>query len=232
MSLPKHIGFIMDGNRRWAKQRLLPVNFGHKAGVQAFRRVSDECRRLEIPCITFFAFSTSNWERSEEQVRFLMSLFESYAKRERQRMVRSGVHFKVVGNRDPLPLAVRKELEATEQETQENTGMVLNLAINYSSRDEMARIAQKIACDTAAGVLSPEHITPDVLDKYSDFKTDPPCDLLIRTSGEYRLSDFLMLQGAFAELFFTPTLWPDFDPQELNEALAEYQQRERRFGGG
>ena len=226
--LPRHLAVIMDGNRRWATERHLPAVFGHRAGVKAFRLVMETCRELGIRCLTAYAFSVENWRRSETEVRVLMQLFEQYTRAERDKMVRTGICFRTLGRLEELPESVRREFAETAAATADNSSMTLNLAVNYGGRDEIVRAAQR---------LLREGRKADDLDEatfagYLDTADQPDPDLLIRTSGEVRISNFLLWQTAYSELYFTPLYWPQISRQVLLEAFLEFQRRNRRYGGG
>jgi undecaprenyl diphosphate synthase len=226
--LPRHVAVIMDGNRRWAQERHLPVVFGHRAGVKAFRLVMETCREFGIPCLTAYAFSVENWRRSEAEVRVLMQLFEQYTRAERDKMVRTGICFRTVGRFNELPESVRSEFTKTIQATAHNRSMTLNLAVNYGGRDEIVRAAQKLlrqGCD-------PEQLTEASFGEALDTAGQPDPDLMIRTSGEVRISNFLLWQTAYSELVFTPLLWPQITRTVLLESFLEFQKRNRRYGGG
>lgn len=225
--LPRHVAVIMDGNRRWAQERRLPAVFGHRAGVKAFRLTMEVCREFGISSLTAYAFSVENWRRSETEVRVLMQLFEQYTRAEREKMVRSGIRFRTLGRWDELPEAVRREFDATRQATAHNTGMTLNLAVNYGGRDELVRAAQHLVLSGTR----PDHITEESFGALLDTAGQPDPDLLIRTSGEVRLSNFLLWQTAYTEMFFTPLHWPQITREVLLQAFGEFARRDRRFGG-
>lgn len=229
--IPRHLAVIMDGNRRWARERRLPVLMGHRAGVKSFRRVMELCRELGIGVLTAYAFSAENWRRSPAEVRVLMQLFEQYTRAERGKLVRTGIRFRTVGCLDCLPESVRRELRATEEATRENSDMVLNLAVNYGARDEMLEAVRRLAREAAEGRLSPEEISEKTFSDHLWTAGQPDPDLLIRTSGELRVSNFLLWQIAYTEFWFTPLYWPDITRPVVLQAILDYQQRERRYGG-
>jgi len=229
--LPEHVAVIMDGNRRWAKERRLPVLLGHRAGVKTFRRVMETCREVGIKRLTAYAFSVENWRRSPTEVRVLMQLFEQYTRSEREKLVRTGIRFQTIGRTDLLPEAVQRELRATAEATAHNQAMVLNLALNYGSRDEILEAARQVGREVAAGKLDPESLTEESFSDYLWTAGQQDPDLLIRTSGELRVSNFLLWQMAYTEFWFTPLYWPDLTRQVLLQALVDFQQRDRRFGG-
>ena len=230
--LPRHVAVIMDGNRRWAKERRLPSVLGHQAGVRSFRRLLEACRELEIPYLTAYAFSAENWRRSPVEVGILMQLFERYAAREREKLKRTGIRFQLIGNLDDLPAAVKHEFLLTAEATRHNTAMVLNLAVNYGSREEILRAVRGLAEKASRGELSPESITAELFSDQLYTAGQPEPDLLIRTSGELRMSNFLLWQAAYTEFFFTDAYWPDVDRKVLEQALSAFSKRERRYGGG
>ena len=226
--LPRHLAVIMDGNRRWAQERHLPAVFGHRAGVKAFRLVMETCREFGIPCLTAYAFSVENWRRSETEVRVLMQLFEQYTRAERDKMVRTGICFRTIGRLDELPESVRREFVETTAATAQNRSMTLNLAVNYGGRDEIVRAAQRLLRQGC----KPEELTEETFATHLDTADQPDPDLMIRTSGEVRISNFLLWQTAYTELYFTPLYWPQISRRVLLEAFLEFQRRNRRYGGG
>ncbi len=225
-SLPKHVAIIMDGNGRWALRRGLPRVAGHKRGVDAVRRVTEQCRQLGIPALTLYAFSDENWGRPREEVGFLMDLLGTFLKAEIATMKANGIRFRTIGRIDRLPASALTWIERAVSETTENTGMVLNLALSYGGRGEILEAIKRMhsANSGSAGV------TEEVFSSFLDTAGLPDPDLIIRTSGEKRISNFLLWQAAYAELYFTDTLWPDFEERDLLEALLDYQGRQRRFG--
>ncbi len=222
----------MDGNRRWAKVRRLPTVFGHRAGVRSFRRMLEACRELGVEVLTAYAFSAENWRRSPKEIAILMQLFEKYALREREKLVRTGIRFRLIGNIEELPVQVKREFWKTEQATEHNTAMTLNLAVNYGSREELVEAMRQIARRVTDQGLDPEQVSSEDIERYLYTAGQPDPDLMIRTSGELRMSNFLLWQAAYTELFFTDALWPDVDRALLDKALQEYRQRDRRYGGG
>ena len=230
--LPRHLAVIMDGNRRWAKERRLPSVLGHQAGVRSFRRLLEACRELGIPYLTAYAFSAENWRRSPVEVGILMQLFERYAAREREKLRRTGIKFQLIGNLEDLPGPVKEEFLRTAEATKDNTAMVLNLAVNYGSREEILGAVRNLASQAVRGEVKPEEISAELFAQNLYTAGQPEPDLLIRTSGELRMSNFLLWQAAYTEFFFTDAYWPDVDRGVLDKALREFSQRERRFGGG
>lgn len=229
--LPQHVALIMDGNGRWATSRNLPRTAGHQAGAQAAERlIRFAGRRLGLSHLTLYAFSTENWTRPESEVRFLMSLLEQFIRDKLAEFIREGVRVVVSGEIAALPSPLRETVEHAISSTAINDQLVLNVALNYGARQEIVRASREIAAATAAGTLDPATIDPE---RFADFLYTnglPDPDLVIRTSGEMRLSNFLLWQSAYAELYFTDTLWPDFTPAELLRAIATFQDRERRYG--
>lgn len=230
--LPVHLAVIMDGNRRWAKEHRLPALLGHQAGVRSFRRLLEACREMGIPYLTAYAFSAENWRRSPTEVGALMGLFERYAAREREKLRRTGIRFQLIGNVDELPASVRREFLATVEATRHNNTMVLNLAVNYGAREEILRAVRRLAEAAVCGDLEPQDINGEIFSQELYTAGQPEPDLLIRTSGEQRMSNFMLWQSAYTEFFFTQAYWPDVDRKVLCEALHAFANRERRYGGG
>lgn len=229
-NLPVHIAVIMDGNGRWAKQKNLPRTEGHKAGVEAIRKVVRAAGEMGVKYLTLFAFSTENWRRPKEEVSALMQLLSDTARRELKEMMDSNLQLKATGNIEGLPYGKRLALHQAIKKTSKNTGVVLNLALNYSGRSEILAAVKKIAREAKEGKLSSSRIDEKIFESHLYTKNLPDPDLLIRTSGERRLSNFMLWQAAYTELYITETLWPDFGEKEFLMALADYQNRQRRFG--
>jgi undecaprenyl diphosphate synthase len=229
-NLPSHIAIIMDGNGRWAKKRLLNRVKGHEKGSDTVRQVVRTCRELGIGVLTLYAFSTENWQRPQAEVSALMALLQRFLKSEQQEMVANGIRLEAIGQIERLPKKVRLALDETRRLTARNRGMQLNLALSYGSRTEIQGMVQTIARKVADGLIQPEDIDERLISDHLYTKDLPDPDLLIRTSGEMRISNFLLWQIAYSELHITPTLWPDFGREELLRILQEYQSRERRFG--
>ncbi len=229
--LPRHIAIIMDGNGRWAKKRLLPRAAGHRAGVEALRAVITRCDELGIEALTVYAFSTENWARSREEVGALMALLLEYFSREIDELDRKNVRILILGDVDGLPERQRDAVRAAMQRTRDNTGLKLNRALNYGARAELTRAARNLAMRAAAGEIDPSAIDEAALERELYTAGLPEVDLLIRTSGEQRLSNFLLYQLAYAEFVFDPALWPDYDAAALDRDIAEFSRRQRRFGG-
>ncbi|MDO9515633.1 MAG: isoprenyl transferase [Syntrophales bacterium] len=228
--LPRHIAVIMDGNGRWAKKNMLKRGMGHERGAESVRTVVKTCRELGIQYLTLYAFSVENWQRPKSEVRALISLLETYLKSELVEMKETGIRLFTIGDTEKLPKTVRDLLFRAMEETSGNSGMVLNLALSYGGRDEIISAVQGILRDAKLSNIDEKTITKDVFSQYLYTADMPDPDLLIRTSGEYRLSNFLLWQMAYTELYFTDVLWPDFSKDELIEAIVDYQRRERRFG--
>ena len=228
--LPKHVAVIMDGNGRWAKRQGLPRIMGHRRGVDALKSLLRCCRDWGVQALTAYAFSTENWGRPLEEVEFLMTLFERVLRQELREMMQENVCIKFVGNLGALPRSLQAEIERSMIETQNNQGICFTVATNYGGRQEILRACRAIATQVQQGIVQPEDIDESLFERhlYTAGIRDP--DLLIRTSGEMRLSNFLLWQMAYSEIYVTDTLWPDFDRPQFHQALANYQQRERRFG--
>ena len=221
----------MDGNGRWAKQRGLPRAAGHKAGAEAVRRTLQAAADAGVEVLTLYAFSSENWRRSDEEISDLKGLMRYYVERELQRLIDEGVRLKLIGDYSAFGPEMSRQLERALEKTAHNDRLTLVVALNYGSRLEIARAAASLAQKAAAGEIAPERIDEDALEAELSTTGLPQLDLLIRTSGEVRLSNFLLWQAAYAELLFTPVLWPDFDEQAFNDALAHFAARQRRFGG-
>ncbi len=229
--LPRHIAIIMDGNGRWAQQRNQPRFFGHDRGAHVTREIVSACARVGISALTIYSFSLENWKRPPAEVEFLMELCCQRLEAELPLLMENNVRLIHIGRRAELPAGLLKKLDETVAITSANTGMTLALAWNYSSRREIADAVQAIAADVAAGNLRPEDIDEQAISSHLYTAGLPDPDLLIRTGGDFRVSNFLLWQISYAELWVTPTLWPDFTAEHLNEALRDYAQRQRRFGG-
>lgn len=228
--LPVHLAVIMDGNGRWAQQRMLKRIVGHQRGAETVKMVVEQSSLLGIKYLTLFAFSSENWSRPALEVRALMTLLKKYIRQETARMMRKNIRYNVIGNRNDLPDDVNETLDEAIQKTAANTGMVLTLALSYGGRQELSRAAARLAQDAVDGLVAPGKITTELFESYLDTGGLPDPDFLIRTSGEMRISNFLLWQLAYTELYFTDTNWPDFTINELHKALTDFQSRERRFG--
>lgn len=230
MKFLQHLAIIMDGNGRWAEQKALPRVVGHHRGAKTIKDIIDECSSLGIPYLTVYAFSSENWGRPQDEVNALMGILVQYLQGELERMKTRKIRLNVIGEISRLPEAALATLKQTLAETADNTGMVLTIALSYGARNELLRSVRSIAEDVRAGKLLPEDIDEKTISCALDTQDMPDPDLLIRTSGETRISNFLLWQIAYTELYFTDTLWPDFNVDELHKALSEYAGRQRRFG--
>jgi len=229
--LPKHIAIIMDGNGRWAKKRGLPRYFGHRAGVETVRRIVKFCAKINVPYLTLYAFSTENWRRPQEEVNVLMNLLVEYIEKEVEELSQEGVRLLVIGETSELPESAQFALAKGMEKTRHNQRLNLILALNYGGRREIIEAVRKIVGDVQAGMLSPGEINEQSFTRYLYTREIPDPDLLIRPSGEIRVSNFLLWQIAYSEIWLTDVLWPDFSEQHLLQAIRDYQKRERRFGG-
>ena len=228
--LPRHIAIIMDGNGRWAKRRNQPRVFGHRQGAKSVRKVVEATARLGINNLTLYAFSTENWNRPKHEVKTLMKLLVNALKNELGLMMKNNIRLNAIGHTDMMPTNVQQELQEVLDETKENTGLVLTLALSYGARQEILRAVQEISYKVKNNIISVENVDDNIINKHLYTQNLPDVDLLIRTSGEVRISNFLLWQIAYAELYFTDELWPDFNETSLHKAIADYQKRERRFG--
>ncbi|MBR6873581.1 MAG: isoprenyl transferase [Ruminococcus sp.] len=227
---PVHVGVIMDGNGRWAKKRGMPRKFGHRAGAKTFRRIVRHAKHIGIKYITFYAFSTENWKRSEDEVNALMKLFEKNLD-DLDELFEENVRIRFIGDRTKLSYSLRKRMEQSERESLNNTAMTLVIAINYGGRDEITNAVRTIAQDVRDGKLDPADVSEELIQSRLYTEEMPPVDLIIRPSGELRLSNFMIWQAAYAEYYFTDILWPDFSNKDLEKAVEVYCERNRRFGG-
>jgi len=230
-AVPRHVAIIMDGNGRWAAARGLPRVEGHRRGVEALRRTVRAAGDLGIEYLTIFSFSSENWSRPPAEINELMTLLRRFIRNDLADLRRNGVKVRIIGERENLDPEIRSLLEEAEDLTRSNDKLILIVAFNYGARAEIARAAQRMAAAVAAGDLAVSAVTADKLANYLDAPDLPDPDLIIRTSGEQRLSNFLLWQAAYSELVFVPTYWPDFDRAALEHAIGEYRRRERRFGG-
>ena len=229
-NLPFHVAIIMDGNGRWAKKRLFNRIKGHEKGSETVRAIVRACREIGIRILTLYAFSTENWQRPQIEISALMTLLKKFLISERKEMLDNNIRLNSIGQTERLPEDVRQELQKSMMLTRKNEGMILNLALSYGGRAEIVRAVKEIAIKAIDGRIDPDSITPDLISKHLYTGEMPDPDLLIRTSGEMRISNFLLWQIAYAELYFTPKLWPEFTKEDLYEAIVNYQHRERRFG--
>ena len=228
--LPKHIAIIMDGNGRWAKLRNQPRVFGHREGAKSVRKVVEAAARLVINNLTLYAFSTENWNRPKHEVKTLMKLLVSALKRELPLMKKNNIRLNAIGHTDMMPENVQNELQEVLDETKSNTGLVLTLALSYGARQEIQRAIQEISYKVKNNIISVENVDEDIINKHLYTQNLPDVDLLIRTSGEQRISNFLLWKIAYAEFYFLDILWPEFNETHLHLAIHNYQNRERRFG--
>ena len=228
---PRHIAVIMDGNGRWAAKRHLPAIFGHRAGAESVDIITEECARIGVEALTLYSFSTENWNRSREEVDGLMDLLHDYLEKKFEKLQKNGIRLNAIGGLSGLPQKVRDRLFDVMEKTAQNKKMVLTLALNYGSRAEITDAAKKLAVDVREGRVKEEDIDEERFAGYLYTKGLGDVDLLVRTSGEMRISNFLLWQISYAEIVVTKVLWPDFRKKELLGAIAEYQKRDRRFGG-
>jgi undecaprenyl diphosphate synthase len=231
VEVPRHVAIIMDGNGRWAAARGLPRVEGHRRGVEALRKTVRAAGEIGIQFVTIFSFSSENWSRPASEIRDLMGLLRRFIRNDLAELHKSGVRVRVIGERDNLDADVRRLLEEAEELTRENENLTLVVAFNYGARQEIAGAVKRMVQEVAAGRLAPTDINADTVSRFLDAPDLPDPDLIIRTSGEQRLSNFLLWQAAYSELVFVQTFWPDFDRATLENAIAEYSKRERRFGG-
>lgn len=230
MVIPKHVAIILDGNGRWAKSKGLPRKMGHVQGAKNVEDMIYIAGEMGIEYFTVYAFSTENWKRSEEEVNALMDLLRKYLLTGFKKAAKNNVRFRVIGDKTGLAEDIQETIKDLEEESKNNTGLFLQIAINYGARDEMVRMMQKMATEVKDGSLLPEDISESYVSNHLDTQGTPDPDLLIRTSGEQRISNFLLWQLAYTEFYFTNVPWPDFDKKELEKAIEAYNQRDRRFG--
>lgn len=228
--VPQHIGFIMDGNGRWAKKRGMPRNFGHNQGAAVFKKTINWCRELGVKCATFYAFSTENWKRPPDEVRGIMDLLRRYI-RDIRASAKEDIRIIILGDIEPFDKDIRDELLDIMDSSRNNTGFILGIALNYGGRAELTSAARSLARQCVRGEITPEDITEQRIEQMLYTKEMPPLDLVIRPSGEQRLSNFLIWQAAYAEFVFMDVLWPDFTKKDLEYAIDVYAGRSRRFGG-
>ena len=231
LRIPEHVAIILDGNGRWAKAHGVPRSMGHKQGCTTLEGILEDAARMGIRYLTVYAFSTENWKRSAEEVDALMQLFRYYTKKILKKATENNIRIKMIGERSRFDQDLIDSINTLEEATRENTGMTLVFAVNYGSRDEIVRGTKKLLADYKAGKFELDDLNEKMFSSYLDTKDIPDPDLLIRPSGELRLSNFLMWQSAYTEFYFTPVLWPDFTRDELVKAIEHYNRRERRFGG-
>lgn len=231
IAVPRHIAIIMDGNGRWAKKRGLPRNAGHAAGAEAFRRIANYCRTIGVEYLTVYAFSTENWKRSQEEVSGIMRLLGNYLKEALRDMEKNHVRFKFFGDLSRLNPELQELCRSAEERSSVYNGVQVNFCLNYGGRDELVKAAQAFARDVEAGKYAPGELTEQLLSGYMYSADVPDPELIIRPSGEMRTSNFLLWQSAYSEYVFLNVLWPDFGPADLDQAIEEYNRRNRRFGG-
>ncbi len=229
--LPAHIGVIMDGNGRWAKKRGLPRSAGHSAGADTLKKIVTECNKMGIKYITVYAFSTENWKRPKDEVDYLMNLLMNYLKDSEKTLAGENVIIKAIGLREELSPQLQDQIKKTEEFTKNNTGITMNIALNYGAREELVRAAKQIASEAVENIINIDEINSDMISSHLYTKDQPDPDFIIRTSGEERLSNFLLWQAAYSELWFCDKLWPDFTIKDLHKSIIDFQNRNRRFGG-
>lgn len=229
--IPVHVAMILDGNGRWAKKRLLPRTMGHRKGAFNIVDIAKACSSFGIRYLTLFCFSTENWNRPDSEVKYIMNAPVRYYNKYKEKILNSSYRICVIGRRDRIPQELLNVIQEMEEKTKHHTGLTLTLCIDYGSYDEITTATKKIATLVKEGKIQIEDITPELIENHLFTKDYPKLDLLIRTSGEIRISNYLLWQLGYAELYFTDTLWPDFDENELKKALLNYQNRNRRFGG-
>lgn len=231
MNVPQHVAIILDGNGRWAKAKGMPRNYGHAQGSKNVERICEEAWKMGIKYLTVYAFSTENWNRPEDEVAALMKLLRNYMKTCLKTAEKNDMKIRVIGEKSRLDKDIRDRIEELEKATVNNQGLNFQIAINYGSRDEITRAVKKLAGDVKAGKVEPEDVNEALIETYLDTHGIPDPDLLIRTSGEQRLSNYLLWQLAYTEFYFTDVHWPDFSKEELVKAIEQYNARDRRFGG-
>ena len=230
LKVPNHVAIILDGNGRWAKKRMMPRNYGHKQGAKTVEQICEDAWNLGIKYLTVYAFSTENWNRPQSEVDALMKLLSKYLTDSIERTSKNNMRVRIIGEKSRLDDELRSKIEELENVSSKNTGLNFTIALNYGSRDEILRAIKNIANDVKSDTISADDIDVSLVDRYLDAKGVPDPDLLIRTSGEQRLSNFLLWQLAYTEFYFTECLWPDFDKEELKKAIFAYNKRDRRFG--
>ena len=230
MNIPNHVAIILDGNGRWAKKRMMPRQYGHAKGAQVVEQICEDAWNMGIQYLTVYAFSTENWNRPDSEVKILMDIFSKYMVDKLQKVGQKNMKIRFIGERSRLDKAMIEKIENLEESTKDNTGLNFTVALNYGSRDEMVRAMRKMAAEIKEGKLEPEDITEGKYNTYLDTAELPDPDLLIRTSGEQRLSNYLLWQLAYTEFYFTDVMWPDFNKEELAKAVEWYANRDRRYG--
>lgn len=230
LNIPRHVAIIMDGNGRWAKKKRMPRNYGHTQGAKTIEKICEEAYKLGIEYLTVYAFSTENWKRPTEEVEALMKLLQSYLETSIKTSMKNNMRIRVIGDKSKLSEDIRKSIEKLEEASKNNTGLNFQVAINYGSRDELLRAAKALSMDVKAGKIEIDQIDEATFEQYLDTRGIPDPDLLIRTSGEQRLSNYLLWQMAYTEFYFPDVLWPDFNKKELIKAVEYYSGRTRKFG--
>ncbi len=230
MKIPNHVAIILDGNGRWAKSKGMPRNYGHVQGAKTVETICEEAYRMGIQYLTVYAFSTENWNRPKDEVDALMGLLRNYMKTCLKTAAKNNMCVRIIGEKSRLDADIRKRMEQLEEATRNNTGLHFQIAINYGGRDEIVRAVQKLAKEVAEGRIAADAVTEEMISEALDTKGIPEPDLLIRTCNEQRISNFLLWQIAYTELYFTPIAWPDFSREELEKAIAAYNKRDRRYG--
>lgn len=230
MNIPNHVAIILDGNGRWAKKRMMPRQYGHAKGAQVVEQICEDAWNMGIQYLTVYAFSTENWNRPDSEVKILMDIFSKYMVDKLQKVGQKNMKIRFIGERSRLDKAMIEKIENLEESTKDNTGLNFTVALNYGSRDEMVRAMRKMVAEIKEGKLEPEDITEEKYNTYLDTAELPDPDLLIRTSGEQRLSNYLLWQLAYTEFYFTDVMWPDFNKEELAKAVEWYANRDRRYG--
>ena len=230
MNIPNHVAIILDGNGRWAKKRMMPRQYGHAKGAQVVEQICEDAWNMGIQYLTVYAFSTENWNRPDSEVKILMDIFSKYMVDKLQKVGQKNMKIRFIGERSRLDKAMIEKIENLEESTKDNTGLNFTVALNYGSSDEMVRAMRKMAAEIKEGKLEPEDITEEKYNTYLDTAELPDPDLLIRTSGEQRLSNYLLWQLAYTEFYFTDVMWPDFNKEELAKAVEWYANRDRRYG--
>ena len=230
MRVPEHIAIILDGNGRWAKKRLMPRNYGHMQGSKAVELVCEEAYNIGVKYLTVYAFSTENWQRPSDEVQAIMKLLKNYLKDCIKTTSKNNMKVRILGDKAGLDDDIREQIDKLEKESSKNTGLNFQIAINYGSRDEMVRAMRRMSADIASGIIKESDITEETFSSYLDTRGIPDPDMIIRTSGEQRLSNFLMWQSAYSEFYFPEVLWPDFNRKELVKAIEAYNKRDRRYG--
>lgn len=230
MNIPNHVAIILDGNGRWAKKRMMPRQYGHAKGAQVVEQICEDAWNMGIQYLTVYAFSTENWNRPDSEVKILMDIFSKYMVDKLQKVGQKNMKIRFIGERSRLDKAMIEKIENLEESTKDNTGLNFTVALNYGSRDEMVRAMRKMAAEIKEGKLEPEDITEEKYNTYLDTAELPDPDLLIRTSGEQRLSNYLLWQLAYTEFYFTDVMWPNFNKEELAKAVEWYANRDRRYG--